>query len=75
MDLRTLAETMRVWASDELNRLDRTVREDVIADGNDLSRFDEHMARARAHLEGVVAVEAAWREDNPEAFTDEEATR
>jgi len=68
VDLLTLAESLRGWAADELDRL--MLRQDMEVDGQDLVRFDEAVKRARLHLESAVAVETAWREDNPDVFAE-----
>lgn len=70
VDLLTLGDTLRGWAAVELDRLN--IGTDIEADGNDLERFDEAVARARQYVESFVAVEKAWREDNPDAFTEDD---
>lgn len=73
VSLLTLESTFRKWAYDELNQAAREggLPEDIYTDGDDLARFDEHVARARLHLESAVATAKAFREDNPDVFTDE----
>lgn len=74
VDLLTLEHTFRRWADDELSQAAREggLPEDIYTDGNDLERFDAHVSAARAHLESAVAVAKAFREDNPDVFTEDE---
>lgn len=74
VDLLTLEQTFRMWASDAMSAAMREggINEDRYADGNDLERFDPAVAEARAHLEAAVAVAKAWREDNPDALNEDE---
>jgi hypothetical protein len=73
VDLLTLEQTFREWAREAMYRAMREagLAEDLYADGDDLDRFDPYVTEARAHLEAAIAVGKAWREDNPDAFTED----
>lgn len=74
VDLLTLESTFRQWADEEMSQACREagIPTDIYTDYGDLDRFDEHVSKARAHLENAVATAKAFLEDNPDFFNEDE---